>query len=208
MALQPFLAALVEDGHVGVAVDGDLALTAPVTAELEMLDRLARLNLAADPSDFSVAAAHWAATMLYQGCLFIVRRELAEAEVLEKLSVPCPEPRNPGSDYSVDLIFRYLPDVIALARQICPGDPLLTGLLQLASQWPLSSVGVAGVDGVIVDSFIEDASLRQLYADRILATGDFARANDDRVAQSIQESLGGYHELCPELPPSLKKEFA
>ena len=43
--------------------------------------------------------------------------------------------------YFVDLTFRYLPDLLQLAKGLAPGDALVAQLKATARQWPLSLVG-------------------------------------------------------------------
>ena len=43
----------------------------------------------------------------------------------EQLSVPCPQKASPAVCYSVDLTFRFLPDLTRLARAASEDDPLV-----------------------------------------------------------------------------------
>jgi hypothetical protein len=88
-----------------------------------------------------------------------------------------------------------LPDLIAMARGVALGDPLLEHLLALARGWPLSSVGVPDCVPTQIDSFIAHPALQQLYIDRILARTDLTRLSDSRVAGMAMEALGAFSEL-------------
>ena len=116
--------------------------------------------------------------------------------------VPCPHARSasfPAVDYSADLFFRYFPGLVTLARRLAPADPLVDKIQAVISDWPLSSVGMEGVAPAPVDSFIMHPGLRQLYADRILASGASDRITHPLLAQTILVSIGAHIELSPDL---------
>jgi len=200
MLLSAFLNSLLDNGQIVVSSDLEVGISDDVPAQLQELDRSARANLAFEAPDLDVAAATWAATVLCHGCQFLLCRDAPEQTVDKLLSVPCPVRREPATHYSVDLLFQYLPDLIALARRLAPNDPLVKRLLALATEWPLSSVGIEGVGPVNVDGFIQNDCLRQLYVDRVLAREDMGRAKYPRVEAAIKETLGAHPELCPSAP--------
>jgi hypothetical protein len=76
----------------------------------------------------------------------------------------------------------------------------VTGLTELARRWPLSSVGVKGLEGLDVSSFVGDPALLQLYVDRIIERADQSRLTDPRVNEAVRTALGGYPELAPAIP--------
>jgi hypothetical protein len=198
--LVSFLKNLREAGRVVV---GPEPLTPEVLTqcqdELRQTDELARLELPGSPPPISMNAALWAAGVMYWACQCMVYREIPPEAVKHCLAFPCPVKPRPSAAYSVDLTFRHLPRVIALAGGLSPDDPLGEGLKNLARAWPLSSVGVAGLGEVSVESFIGNPCLAQLYADRILAAKDTARAGDPRIRPWLVRSLGMYGELCPQI---------
>ena len=206
MSLSKFLRELQENGRVHVAVSPDRSNAAlkEFEAELIALDALARQDLAYDPPPFLLAPAAWAAMTLYQGCQFLIYRDVNADVVAKALARPCPEPPNPSVCYSVDLTFRYLPDLIALARGIAEGDPLVDGLMTLAAAWPLSSVGVKNLNAGAVTAFISNQSLRRLYADRIMERRDASRLDNVRTLDAVRVGLGAFPELCPELAGSVQ----
>src|SRR6185503_2575435 len=57
-----------------------------------------------------------------------------------------PRPRGAEADWSADLTLRHLPKLFQLARHLSNADPLLQQMKQIAAAWPLSSVGVAGLE--------------------------------------------------------------
>ena len=197
MSAPHFIRDLLETGRVRVARDGKPPRG--LGEAVDELDRAARVEMAFDAPELSRPAAQWAAETLYHGCRFLAYREIEAEAVREALARPCPEPPSPAVCYSADLTFRYLPDLLALARGIAEGDPLVTGLMALAHQWPLSSVGVAGVGEVDVSPFIGDPTLRRLYADRVIDRRDVSRLKHPPVREAVREALGGYPELAPQV---------
>jgi hypothetical protein len=192
--LKTFLQELAESGEVLIGVGGEPD-AAEVTACREVILRQGEVcarEVAGAAPRVSMEAAGWAAGMMYAGCRFLVRREIGKEEVAARLEMPCPVAMSAEVCFSVDLYFRYLPDLIGLARGISEGDPLVVGLMGLAKQWPLSSVGVKGVGDVDVSGFIGHAGLRQLYVDRVIQRRDVARVKGDEVKEAMAETVGGY----------------
>ncbi|EEF58749.1 hypothetical protein [Pedosphaera parvula] len=197
MGLFQFLNALAESGSVIVTQDFREEVEPEAEEVLKEMDRLYRSHLPGKAPDFVPEAALWGAKMLYRGCQFLVCRDIDGDIVSKAMQEACPLPHSPATDYSVDLTFRFLPDLIGMTRGVSSGDPLLQALLKIATEWPLSSVGVTGVEGVNVSHFISDRCLRQLYIDRILERNDLTRLGSLEVNQAIKESLGAHVELCP-----------
>jgi hypothetical protein len=167
--------------------------------------RAARAQLAFDPPPIAPAAGRWAMVILYRACQALVYREMPAQAVREVLSKPCPLPPSPQVCYSVDLALRFIPDLIKLAKGIAQDDPLVSGLLELARAWPLSSVGVALEDDVNVEPFIGEKSLLQLYVDRIIERGDILRLKHPLVREAAREALGMYRELSPLISAELDR---
>jgi hypothetical protein len=164
---------------------------------LQQLAAAAREELALEVPDYSPETANWAARLFYQLCQFVVCRDVGEKTIAQVCQTPCPEPRSPVTDWSADLMFRHLPRLFQLARHLSQGDPLLDYMRQIATAWPLSSVGIPGLTDFKIDSFIDHPALRRLYLDRIIANGDAARLGDARVDDSLRVDLGLHRELAP-----------
>ena len=205
-----FVDALLETGRV--CVPASRAAPADLAAAVAELDRAVRPELAFDgppPVDEPVAA--WALTILYRGCQSLVYRDINADAVRDALSQPCPvknKKLSPAVCYSADLAFRYLPDLLSLARGVAADDPLVIGLTELARQWPLSSVGVKGLEMVDVSPFVKHPALLQLYVDRIIERADGSRITDPRVAETVRAALGGFPGLAPELATALTVQEA
>ncbi|KAF0177792.1 MAG: hypothetical protein FD161_2236 [Limisphaerales bacterium] len=208
-SLSGFVRTLAGEGRAGVAAHTRLG-PAPgdptVVAALAELAARARLELAGEAPALCAPAAGWAACLLHEACRFTVCRDLGEETMWACLGIPCPAPRGPETDWSVDLMFRHLPDVLRFARQLSNGDPLVVRLGQLAADWPLSSVGVPAVSCGSLDSFIAHPALRRLYADRILAQADFSRLGDPRVDDLLRADIGLHRDLAPLLAARLWPE--
>ena len=132
--------------------------------------------------------------------------ELGEDEITKRLTRPCPERPSRVVCYSVDLTFRFLPDLARIARAASEDDPLVKHLLQWASDWPLSSVGIKGIEHIDVEPFIHDRCLRTMYVDRIVAQTDTSRLKDERTVEALREAIGGFPELAPEFQQYLSSE--
>jgi hypothetical protein len=170
---------------------------------LEQLDEFARAELALDLPVFSPTAAIWAARLLHQLCRFVILRDIPAEHIAATCNIPCPEKRGPETDWSADLTFRHLPRLLQLARQLSNGDPLVEQIKKLAADWPLSSVGIAGLEKSNLDSFINHPGLRRLYADRVFAAGDLSRLGEPRMDDFLRADLGIHHQLAPAIAAKL-----
>ncbi len=208
MGILLFLSQLKESG--GIVLENP---SEPRAIDLERCDeallefeRVVRPTLAWDPPELSLPAARWAVRMMYGISQMLVFRDIG-GEVLERrFARRCPGAPSPSRCYSVDLTFRYLPDVLSIAQRAAPGDPLVDRIRQTAREWPLSSVGAPEIGEVSTDGFWDSRSLRQLYVDRILARQDRSRLSTGPVRAEIRESLGLYRDLCPEIAAALDEE--
>jgi hypothetical protein len=196
MATVGFFTGLFESGRVLVATEALPELDPEVDPILVSAEKVAAENFAGTAPEFSLPTARWAALLFYRACHSVVCRDIDANTVRHLLQEKCPEAHSPQTDYSADLVFQYLPDVIGMTRAIASGDPVLEQLLALARQWPLSTVGVLDVRPVNVHAFISHPGLRQLYADRIIARRDLARLGEPLVDIAVREALGGFPELC------------
>jgi hypothetical protein len=197
------LQSLAETGRAAVSPVSSEIPDADAIPLLEKWDAAAREELALELPPFSAEAALWGARLFHQLCRFVICRDMGEDQVNAACAVPCPWPRNPSTDWSVDLTLRHLPRLFQMARQLSNADPLVERLREIAVAWPLSSVGVAGLQGMCLDSFVGDAGLRRLYSDRIFETGDTSRLGDERLDEALRADLGIHRELAPILAGKL-----
>lgn len=199
MDLGQFLLRLQGSGAVAVA----RTLPPPAGDAEQVLadvDAAIRIDGPAGLPPFAPAAAKWAAERLYAACALFVHRDLGADAVQSELATPCPGDRQqPATHLAVDLTFRHLGELLALARGVATGDPLVVALRQLAQQWPLSSVGIAGLGPLAVDALdviAADAGLRRLYVDRILRHDDATRVDDPRFARAVAAAVGEHREFA------------
>jgi hypothetical protein len=204
MSALAFVSNLLDSGRVRVPS----ARQAPERLDeaVRELDRLARAELAFDAPPLAPAAGEWALLLLYRACQALVYREIEPDAVKDALSRPCPVAASPEVCYSVDLAFRFMPELTGLARGIAENDPLVAGLLALAKAWPLSSVGVKGVGDVTLQPFIRHPALKRLYADRVIEKADVSRLCDPAAREAVREALGAFPHLAPAIAVALEEE--
>jgi len=188
---------LVNEGRAAVSAQPSGIDDADALPVLVQLDGFARDELALELPVFSPAAALWAARLFYQLCRSVVCRDIPETEINAVCSVPCPEPRNPDTDWSADLTLHHLPDLFKLARHLSNGDPLVEQMKKIAAAWPLSSVGIGGLENLDLNSFIQHPALRRVYGDRVLAVADMSRLGDARVDDLLRADVGIHRDLAP-----------
>ena len=205
MAYSEFLITLLEDGRVTVPefsplADDDIAAGDAVIADYE---RLYRLEMPGPAPRLIGTAGRWAGTHFFRACQFLVYRDISEEVLTKELSVPYREPATPGVHYSVDLIFRFLPDLVRRAAAAAEHDPLVACLDRWASRWPLSAVGLAGADVAKIREFEENDCLMRLYADRVIATNDKTSLSHAGVREHVRAALGMFPELAEGLRGAL-----
>jgi len=204
-----FLRALFDRGEVTVE---RFSIEAPI-ADREVLlflaevDAQARVELAGDPPDYLPAASAWAAVQFYRACQLTVSRDIAPETVAQALGIQPPTTPQPDVCYSVDLVFRFLPDLYRLASQHAPDDILCTELRKWAHHWPLSSVGIRLEQDFTIAPFAESPALFQLYCDRVAAENAADRLGDSRVRARLQTDLGIHDEHFPSLARLLRPEL-
>ena len=202
MAALAFVESLVDGGRVRVGAAS--APPARLAEAVRELDRLARPHLAFEPPTLAPPVGEWALLMLYRACQSLVYREIEADAVRAALAVPCPGGPSPGVCYSADVALQFLPELIGLARGIAQDDPLVQGLQGVAATWPLSSVGVRGRSAELdVSPFIDHASLRTLYADRVIERNDVSRLNHPAAREAVRAALGGFPGLAPQIAAAL-----
>ena len=178
-------------------------LTAAVSRVVEFEQSL-RLELPGSPPDVGEAALRWALLTIYQACQFQVYRHLGTTKLAERFGGEPPRGATAEAHYSVDLVFRFLPDLVKLARSGSPEDPLLVALTGWCEQWPLSSVGVSNLNPPHCEPILTDKCLLRLYVDRILRTQDTSRLSDQRIRDEVSRAVGAFPELvsAPEFKPA------
>lgn len=196
--LKQFVQDLVDLGQVRVSrvaefAEGDRRAT---SQQLLQIDARVRDEFPAGAPEIGLPSALWAAALLYRGCQAFAYRDMSAELLEEALSIPCPEQVDASVLYSVDLTWRYLPDLRAMARGFSPEDPLVKALDGLAARWPFSSVGLPVPIETDVEPILDHPCLRRVYVDRILARQDHLRAKHPRVRDAIREAVGDFPALA------------
>jgi hypothetical protein len=161
---------------------------------LRAIDAAVRIDAPPGLPELDLPAALWAAAALQGACSRIDPLDPAnEARGLP----PCPsDPAAPATHYSVDLVLRHLPALLALARAAAIATSDLAPLLELAHAWPLSSVGVPGPASIDAGPLLRNAALRRLYLDRILRLDDRQRAADPVMAPALAERVAEHRAFA------------
>lgn len=147
MALVLLIDLVWHDGRVCLPVASTLTTSLEEDAAIASLLKLEqeyRKHLPATPPLPDPLALHWSLRAFWH-CL----RNLGDREAQpEKPTEVAPE-ATAAVHYSVDLLFRFLPDLYRLARAreasarvSVATSPLLIQIQQLAADWPLSGVGI------------------------------------------------------------------
>lgn len=197
-----FVEQLILDGHVripseAVATREDIedAVGWLLNAELTLQEHLPDV-----PPAVNQAALSWAVSQFYRAAQLAVFRQLDTEEIVKSLGQDfVPEGNASGAMYSVDLVFRFLPDLYRIVKGMKPDDPLLLKLQEWGTQWPLSSVGIPGLVVMQIEPILADPCLAQMYADRIVEKKATDRLHDPRVQEHVRGMIGAYPDLSPKL---------
>jgi hypothetical protein len=213
MGLPTLLAALFDHGRIQVAPPQAAVLGDDVRqVELLLAEREAtlRLEFPGETPPLAMPAAVWAATVFARACQLAVYRDLDAGAVTELLAPRCPAADPAARHWSVDVVFRFLPDLARHAAAASPNDPLVVRLGQWAEAWPLSSVGMGNVkpERKGESEITAHGGLVQLYVDRILAKKDWSRLTHPAIRAAVRRSLGGHQAAWPEVSKHLQSSSA
>lgn len=199
MELAQFLTSLFDDGRLQVPPLADVSKNEIDAAKqvLRETEALYRPSLPGTPPALDLNSAARASITLYRACQFSVYRDLDTAVIERELGATLATEVSASVHYSVDLVFRYLPDMRRFAASAAQNDPLVDSIKNLAAKWPLSSVGMPGIECVNIDLLAESPCLMQMYVDRILERNDSSRLGDPRVRSAIKRSLGAQTHMSP-----------
>jgi hypothetical protein len=147
--------------------------------------------------------AEGACRVLQLVCQAIVYRELTieqlRGPVNKRLNIDPQQYADPATHYSVDLAYRFLPQIVARAGRVSPDDPLLELLAEQLTRWPLSSVGSLSSELHQLPEALSHPTLWQMYIDRIIVHEDRSRLNVPQVLEAVQSALGAFPFLSPAL---------
>ncbi len=207
MSVANVIQQLFEDGRLVLQTDQrptlvDIRRGVEVVVEFEPDFRQ---TLAHTPPDVAQDAVSWSVEQFYLIAQRIAYQHLDQSKVGFHFDAP-PAP-TAGALYSVDLVFRFLPDLLRLSRSAEVNAPLTERLTNLATNWPLSSVGIALSTEPEIQAILDCLSLRILYVDRIIAAGDIARLSHPEIRNDVRAAIGANPQLSPKLSECLLTTF-
>lgn len=151
-----------------------------------------RKQLPIAPPPLDIASAIWALQQFYRASQLMVHRELGKEFILSGLETEPTDLQPPAGDspmegvasihYSVDLLFRFLPDLMRLTKAACASDPLLVQLEAWANRWPLSAARIQAqtVSQEKLEPILLNRCLRIMYIERVLECNPFSQVEMDR----------------------------
>ncbi|MEZ6039249.1 MAG: hypothetical protein R3C20_02000 [Planctomycetaceae bacterium] len=160
-----------------------------------------RLQLPGEPPSFLAEVAADAARVVLAICQGIVYREtemtdithiVQQAGFLAKYTMH----GEPAYHYSVDMLFRFLPQLLERAQRLSLNDPLVEFILELMKPWPLSSVGIRQLRVNTTPPALRHPSLWRMYVDRIITQQDRSRTECELVREAVA-AAGGPFEILP-----------
>ena len=209
MSFDAFLHSVFDHGRVSVKAPGVSEGDEEIAAAEKVLKAFEaewRLDFPGAAPEWNHNAALYGARLLYRGARGVVFRKIDEGALRAGFDIPLPNDLGGSSThYCVDLALRFLPDLTQLAKAASANDPLVEILNSLAHNWPLSSVGMVGVKPRSIESITGHPGLLRLYVDRILATGDISRLNNERVADAVRRAVGAHEELSSSISKLLPR---
>ncbi len=156
---------------------------------------------------FDEAAALWAAKYVYTTVYLLVMRDQGEDMIKEKL-LPYTGTVDAAATYSADLVMRYLPSLLELARGLSPADVLVKVLEQTAAEWPFSSTGIDTGPVKQEQLILAHDSLRITYADRLIAAGNLKKLSNSEVKEQVLSAAGLHLNIFwPEAATTFKNDM-
>jgi MoxR-vWA-beta-propeller ternary system domain bpX4 len=133
-------------------------------------------------------------------CQLAIFRATSEEMVAAAFAEKCPEASSPEKHYAVDLTWRFFPDLFRFAHSAAPDDPLVKAMKLAAAEWPLSSVGIPGIERVAggpqhLDEVLNHPGLRRVYLDRVIARKATDQLQEPRVLSGVLASVGMHTSL-------------
>ena len=201
--MHSFLDSLFQTGELEIAADltesngPDDSRT--IEATIRRYESLWRMQQPSGLPEFDVAQALKAAKVLESACRAVVYRQIEPVQIELSFHGTGLHPSDdPCQHYSVDLLFRFLPQVAERAARVSESDPLLDALRTVGRQWPLSSVGMQGCEPESIPRALHHASLWRMYIDRIISRKDKSRLNIPLVREAVAAAIGPFPQLAPD----------
>ena len=139
-----FLESLLFDGVVSLSSniapnDSQVNQATDVLCDFE---KKWRVEMPGNCPMFDLEVGNWAGFSFFRACQFLYFRDIGPDEVAATFSIECPMATTPAKHYSVDLVFRFLPDLWRIAKTLSSDDLLTKQLRRWCFEWPISSVGI------------------------------------------------------------------
>lgn len=139
---------------------------------IEQSDQLARLHAPSTPPSLCIESACWAAQTMHFFVRILLNRIETEVNLPASLAASEPSGTEASHHWSVDLVFRVLPDLERRCSAANSLDPLRNTIRQVAGRWPLSATGIeCEFAPKAKDTVLESPSLRRELLDRVYARG-------------------------------------
>lgn len=146
------------------------------------------------PPDFHPQAALWAAETVYYAGQFILFRE-NDAAKMEDYFLDFPFEISPATILSVDLCFRFIPDMLKQLSLIDSDDLLIPILEKHLKVWHFSGVNyplkIGENDWEIIFS---NPCLQQLYLNRITTYKNIQLAKLSKINQLLKANFGIFED--------------
>lgn len=147
-------------------------------------------------------AALAAAVFFYRACQALVDRTLPGEDVTALAAALPPAAASSGEALSVDLVFRHLPNLHAMARALSEHDPLVRVIESAAARFPLSGIGIRRQAAPA--ELPDDPWLRRLFLDRVIERQDEAALAAPSVRAAVVDALGEHaRRFAPRLAAGL-----
>lgn len=209
MELSNFIHQLLTTGTVSVPAAIGTISEADKFATIQLLEQYYQEDIQEMPGTapaYNPQAAYWGAKYFFRAVQLAVLRDEGEAVINEKL-VAFTETVDAAAMYSADLILRYLPSLLQLAKGLSPADILVKKLELTAAAWPFSA---AGIETRVLSNeavIFSDPSLRITYLDRLITSKDIKKIKGTEMQEQLISATGLHLEtFWPEAATVLKNK--
>ena len=194
-----FLHGLFSGGELIISLEEHAFNESQLVEALTALERQWRCELPGDPPAFLAVSAVKATRILMAFCRAVIHRQVSVAQTEQFVREVCLNNDDTASQhYSVDLVLRFLPQVVERARRISDSDGLLNLMAAIGREWPLSSVGMKGCLPNHWPNALSHPTLWRMYVDRIISAKDISRINIPVVRDAVAAAIGPFPHLAPE----------
>ncbi len=201
LPLSEFAQRLLHDGNA--AVPALSAILAPAAEDLRQAtvvlcdaERVLRAAAPATPPALNAEVAVWALRVFGWAGYTALDRQQERTTLPDELSPSRPDTLRLDNHWSVDVVFRFLPELCQRAERIAPEDDLHATLEAIAAAWPLSTVGMpVEWSAESLQRVLSDRSLSRILVDRVAARADKRLAANETVQKMLRDDAGAYAEL-------------